>query len=312
MRTLVLSRSATIYTTRRLVEAARAAGHTVRVVDPARVEMHLDGHAGRLFVGGKEIGPTDVVIPRIGYSQTIYGLAVTNQLGLRGTPLLNSANAISTSRNKMRLLQLLVSQGVEVPATVMGRDPKSLKNMVRRVGGVPVLIKLLQGGPRIGVMVCASVQSMEAALEAMLGLGQDFIVQQYVRGERGKDVRALVVGGEVVAAVRRRAKAGRFHRTLRGGARFGTVELGLAHRRAAVAAARVVGLEVAAVGMMDVRGVPKVYEVDSSPGIREIEEVTGVDVAGAMIQRAVAVAVAAGRGDEPGHRPALARAAARR
>ncbi len=290
MHLTILSRSAKIHSTRRLVEASRAAGHRVRVLNPAEVEMRLDGDQATLSVAGKDVGPTDVVMPRFGLSQTTFGLAVLKQFSLRKVALLNTPDAIGVSRNTFRCLQRLVANGIAVPATVMGRDPKHLKAMVELVGGMPVLIKLIQGGGRTGVMVCESAQSMEATLEAVVGLGQDVIVQKYVRGNRGRDFRALVVGGEVVAAVRRRAESGRLHRTLRGGARFDKAVLPAEHARAALDAARVVGLEVAAVDLAEVRDEPKVYEVNSSPGLREMEQITGLDLAGAIVARAVSIA----------------------
>jgi ribosomal protein S6--L-glutamate ligase len=306
MHLTILSRSTAIHSTQRLVQAAKHRGHSVRVVNPAQVEMRIGAGEVALTVAGKEMGPTDAVIPRFGFSQTTFGLAVLKQFALRKVATLNSVDAIAISRNTFRCLQRLVADGIDVPATVMGRDPKHLKAMVELVGGMPVLIKLIQADARTGVMVCESVQSMEATLEAVVGLGQDVIVQKYVRGARGRDVRVVVVGGEVVAAVRRRAEPGRLHRTLRGGARFGKVDLPVSHARAAVAAARVVGLEVAAVDITDVNDEPKVYEVNSSPGIREIEQVTGLDVAGAMVARAVTIGGAAQRRTRLGRRRALA------
>jgi len=290
MQITILSRSAHIHSTRRLVEAARESGFAATVLNPAQVEMRLDREVAALSIGGKEVGPADVVIPRFGFSQTTFGLAVLKQFTLRKVPVLNPPDSIGTSRNTFRCLQRLVAEGVPVPATVMGKDPKHLKAMVELVGGMPVLVKLIQGGASTGVMVCESAQSMEATLEAVVGLGQDVIVQKFVRGPRGRDFRVIIVGGRVVAAVRRRAELGRLHRTLRGGAHFGKVELPEAHASAAKAAARVVGLEVAAVDIAEVSDGPKVYEVNSSPGLREIELVTGVDVAAAIVARAAALA----------------------
>jgi ribosomal protein S6--L-glutamate ligase len=307
MRLTILSRSAKIHSTQRLVEAARQLGHSARVLNPAQLEMRLDAGLATITLSGKDVAQCDVVIPRFGFSQTNFGLAALKQFTLRKVPILNPVEAIAISRNTFRCLQRLVAHGVDVPATVMGRDPKQLESMVELVGGVPVLIKIIQGGARTGVMVCESLQSLKATLEAVVGLGQDVIVQKYVRGAKERDVRAVVVGGEVIAAVRRRAETGRFHRTLRGGARFERVALPPAHARAAVAAVRVVGLEVAAVDITDVKVQPKVYEVNSSPGLREIEQVSGVDVAAAIVRRAVALARASAvEQARPGRRKAMA------
>jgi ribosomal protein S6--L-glutamate ligase len=291
MHLTVLSRSTSIYTTRRLVEAARARGATARVVDPLEVEMGL-GEAPALFWRRRRFPRSDVVIPRIGLSVHQYGLSVVNQLELMGIPVLNGAYGIAASRNKMRSLQLLAAAGVRVPRTVMASDPSGLKEMVKLVGGVPVLVKLLSANEKSGVMVCESLQSLEAALEAILGLGQNIVVQQYLRGAKGRDLRVLVVGGEVVAAMRRSPPLGRFSRTLRRGAQFEKAELPAAYAKVAAAAARVMRLEVCAVDMLDVKGLPRVFEVNSSPSIREAETACGVDAAGRIVDRALALAEA--------------------
>ena len=286
MHLTILSRSAAIYTTRRIAETARARGHRVRVLDPLEVEMKLGEGAPALFHRRQRFPRTDVVVPRIAASITPYGLAVVNQLQLRGVPVLNGAAAIAASRNKMQVLQLLAASGVAVPQTVMASDATGLRDMLRHVGGVPVLVKLLGPSEKGGVMICETLESLEAALEAILRLGQNIVVQQYVKAAKGRDLRALVVGGKVVAALRRRPAMGRFARTLRPGARFEQADIGQRPTRAAVEAARVVGLEVCAVDLLDVRGGPLVFEVNSSPGIREAEEGCEVDVAAAIVARA--------------------------
>jgi ribosomal protein S6--L-glutamate ligase len=296
----VLSRSPAIYTTRRIVEAARARGNRVRVLDPVQVEMKLGVDGPALFYRRGAFPRTDAVIPRIAPSITPYGLAVVNQLQLRGVLVLNGAAAIATSRDKMRCLQILAGGGVGVPDTVMASEASGLRELVKHVGGVPVLVKLLSTSERGGVMICETLESLEAALEAILGLGQDIVVQQYVKGTRGRDLRAIVVGGRIVAALRRRPRVGRFARTLARGARFDAAALTARQAGAALAAARVVGLDVCAVDLLDVRGRPLVFEVNSSPGIREAEEACGVDVAAAIVARAEWLAHAA----RPGRRAA--------
>jgi ribosomal protein S6--L-glutamate ligase len=289
----ILSRSTAIYTTRRLVEAARARGHRARVLDPVQVEMGLGGTRPALFYRRERFPRTDVVIPRIALSINQYGLAVVNQLQLLGVPVLNGSAGISASRNKMRCLQLLAGNGIGVPLTVMASNASGLKDMVKHVGGLPVLVKLISPTDRAGLMICETLQSLEAALEAILGLGQNIIVQGYVKGARGRDLRALVVGGEVVAALRRRPRPGRFARTLARGAKLEAFSLPPAYARVAVETARVVGLEVCAVDMLEVKGGPLVFEVNSSPGIREAEEACAVDVASAVVARAEALVATA-------------------
>ncbi|HEY0839104.1 MAG TPA: RimK family alpha-L-glutamate ligase [Vulgatibacter sp.] len=289
MRLVILSRSDKIYSTRRLVEAARERGIPTRVLNPMDCEMHLDGRSAHLYYRGKPLRPADAIIPRIAQSIAPYGLAVLNHLALSGAVLVNGADAISASRNKMRSLQLLTGHGIDVPPTVMARDPRSIKEMVPLVGGVPVLIKLLQGGERQGVMICETMPSLEAALEAILGLGQNLVVQQYVRGAGDMDLRAVVVGGEVRCAVRRIPRPGRLRRTLSKGARFEPVKLPPAFERTAVEAARILGLEVGAVDMLDHDGRARVFEVHSSPGLKELELATGHDLAGPIVEHALAL-----------------------
>lgn len=289
IRLMLLSRSDKIYSTRRLVEAARERGIPTRVLNPMDCEMHLDGRRAHLYYRGKRLRVADAIIPRIAQSIAPYGLAVLNHLALSGAVLVNGADAISASRNKMRSLQLLTGHGIDVPPTVMARDPRSIKEMVPLVGGVPVLIKLLQGGERQGVMICETMPSLEAALEAILGLGQNLVVQQYVRGAGDMDLRALVVGGEVRCAVRRIPRPGRLRRTLSKGARFEPVSLPPAFERTAVKAAAILGLEVGAVDMLDHDGRPRVFEVHSSPGLKELELATGHDLAGPIVEHALAL-----------------------
>ena len=291
MHLTVLSRSAAIFTTRRIVDAARARGHVARIVDPLQVEMRLGRDGPEIFHRGRDFPATDVVVPRIAPSISQYGLAVVNHLQLLGLPVMNGAPAIGLARNKMRVLQLLSASGVKVPRTVMASEPSGLRDMVRHVGGLPVLVKLLRGNEKTGVIVCETRQALESALEAILRLGQNTMVQQYLKGRLGGDLRVFVVGGRAVAALRRRPRVGRLSRNLGQGARFEGVRLGGEAERAAVAAARVVGLEVCAVDMLDAPGGPRVFEVHSSPGIREAEEACGADVAGAIVERAAELAV---------------------
>ncbi len=299
----ILSRSTAIYSTRRLMEAGSARGHNVRVLDPLRCEMHLGGKAANLFYQRQSLPPAQVVIPRIAQSINAYGLAVLNQYELRGVPVLNKATAIAQSRNTMRCLQLLSANQIPIPATVMASSASDLKAMVDLVGGVPVIVKVLQGGDRQGIMVCQSLQSMEAALEALLGLGHNLIVQQYVMERKGRDVRALGVGDRVVAAARRRRKSGRMYRSLARVASNEKVRLSDAFQELAVRAAQVVGLEVAAVDMLDLADGPRIFEVHSSPSLRELEATSGRDLADQIVAHAEhladAVALSAPRRRRP-------------
>jgi ribosomal protein S6--L-glutamate ligase len=281
----ILSRRAGIYTTRRLAQAARLRGARVRVLDPVRVEMHL-GDAPGAYYGRKRLAKTDVVVPRIAPSVQAYGLAVVNHFEMMGVPALNDAKGIAASRNKMRALQLLAAKGVPVPPTVMAANASDLKALVELVGGLPVLIKLLTPSERPLVMVCESLQSMEAALETVLSMGHNLVVQRYVRRKRERDLRALVVGPEVIAWVERRPRPGRLLHTLARGAKLKSVRVPAALDQLAVQAARVVGLEVAAVDLLEAAGGPMVFDVNSSPGLKGLENATGKDLALPIIGRA--------------------------
>jgi ribosomal protein S6--L-glutamate ligase len=291
MHLTILSRGTSVHTTRRLVEAARSLGHRSRVIDPLQVQMGLSGKGPQLFLNDRALGRTDVVIPRVAPSVGEYGLALVNHFDMGGVAVLNDAIAIDQSRNKMRLMQLLAREGIRVPPTVIGRGASELKKMVDVVGGFPVAIKILRTEERQGIIICESAQSMEAVAETVLAMGHDIIVQGYVKPGEGRDLRALVVGGEVVAAVRRQPKAGKLHFNLSIGARVTRARLTKSQREMAIESARVTGLEVAAVDLLALKsGVTQVFEVYSNPGLRDLEAATGDDLALPIIERALALA----------------------
>ncbi len=301
MKIVVLSRSRSIPSTKRLVEAAKARGHRVKVLDPTRVSVRLGRGRAELIYRQKRISVPDVVIPRIAPSIASYGLAIVDQFEAGGAVILNTASAIGLSRNPARCFQRLSAAGLDIPATVMSREVGDLQAMVEAVGGMPVLIKLLQGNERRGVMVCESRQSMEAALEAVLGLGHNIVMQEYVRTAQ-RDVRVFVVGGRALSAVSRIPRAGRLSRTLARFARIEACALTEPLREAAEAAAKLTGLEVCAVDLLETQsrkhGVrARIFELNPSPAILDMELATGVDLAGAVIARAEELV--AGRRPEP-------------
>ncbi len=291
MKLVVLSRSRSIPSTKRLIEAGLARGHQVRVMNPTQVTVRLGRGKAELYYRQKRITVPDAVIPRIASSIASYGLAIVDQFAAHGSVVLNSARAIGLSRNPARCLLRLSSAGLDIPATVMSREVEDLQAMVDQVGGVPVLVKLLQGSERRGVMVCESRQSLEAALEAVLGLGHNIVMQEYVRKAQ-RDVRVFVVGGRALAAVSRVPRPGRLSRTL---GRFAALEkcaLTDALRDSAEAAARLAELEVCAVDLLETQpkgtrpGRARIFELNASPALPEMEKVTGIDLATAIIQRA--------------------------
>jgi ribosomal protein S6--L-glutamate ligase len=284
MRIIILSRSPSLYSTSRLTLAARARGHEVTVIDPLEVQIVVRSGRPALFLTGADLPRVDLVIPRIGASISNYGLTVVRQFDLMGVPVLNGAVAISRSRDKLRALQLLSRRSISVPTTVCARSPAAVPESLQLVGGCPAIVKLQQGSQGIGTMIAETPQAVASLLETLWAMGQDIILQEYIRESKGRDVRAIVVGGRVVAAMRRTAKAGEFRSNLhRGGFGVG-VQLKPAYRVCAIAATKAMALEVAGVDMVETRSGPKVLEINSSPGLEGIERASGVDVARRIIE----------------------------
>ena len=295
MRFLILSRNASLYSTSRIVLAARARGHDVSVIDPLEFQIVVSRGKPSLLAGGSAVGRHDIVIPRIGASITNYGLAVVRQFDLMGVPVLNGAVSIARSRDKLRALQLLTRRKIDVPTTVCARSPAGVEAALGLVGGCPAIVKLQQGTQGIGTMIAETPQAVHSLLETFWAMGQDIVLQEYVRESKGRDVRVIVVGGRVVASMRRVAKAGEFRSNLHRGGRGDKVVLPRAYRSVAIRAAKAMGLEVAGVDMLEGKAGPKILEINSSPGLEGVERASGVDVAGAIITHAERYAVAHGR-----------------
>jgi len=287
---VVLSRKRSLYSTRRLVEAIKRHGHRPLVLDTLRCTMVLASRQPRLVYRGVEIRGAEVVIPRIGASITGYGLAVVNHFEMMGVPVLNGAMPISRSRDKLRCLQLLCREGLDVPRTVMAHDRSDVRWLVEEVGGLPVIIKLLKGTQGVGVMIAHSLQEVQTIVNTFWDLGQEVVLQEFVAESKGKDVRALVVGERVVGAMRRKAKKGEFRSNLHRGGEGRAVELPPAYEEAAVRAARLLGLELAGVDMLEGHTGPRLVELNSSPGFEGLEKATGEDIAGKIVEHALTFA----------------------
>lgn len=285
MRLLLLSRSASLYSTSRLVLAARARRHEILVADP--LDFHIVVTKGRptLFLGDLPSPAVDVVVPRIGASITSYGVAVVRQFDLMGVPVLNTAIAIARSRDKLRAMQLLTKKHIDVPTTVCARTPDAVPVALGLIG-TPAIVKLQQGTQGIGTMIAETPQAVSSLLETLWAMGQDIILQEYIAESRGRDLRAIVVGRRVVAAMRRQAKSGEFRSNLHRGGLGVRVQLDPRYEQAAIAATKVMGLEVAGVDMLESKTGPKILEINSSPGLEGIERTSGVDVAGAIVRHA--------------------------
>jgi ribosomal protein S6--L-glutamate ligase len=292
----ILSRNRKLYSTRRLVEAVKARGHRAKVLDTLRCDLVLARGTPRIFYRGEEVSGIDVVIPRIGASITGYGLSVVNQFDMMGVPVLNNSIPIARSRDKLRALQLLSRFGIDIPRTAMVRYRDEVPLAVEQVGGLPCIMKLIQGTQGVGVLIASSMSEVEGMLDTLWTLGQEILLQELIQESRGKDVRALVVGDRVVAAMRRTAREGEFRSNIHRGGEGQALELPREYSEAAVKAARVIGLEVAGVDMLESRGGPKIMEVNSSPGFEGLEGVTGLDIAGQYVDHAIEFARAAAAG----------------
>lgn len=292
----VLSRRRSLYSTRRLIEACARRGHEAIVLDPLQCSLSLARGAAMVSYRGLDGRPpeVDVVVPRIGASITEHGLAVVNQFEMMGVPLVNASQAIGRSRDKLHALQLLARAGVDIPKTVMTRHPSQIHRALELVGGPPAILKLVRGTQGIGVILAETEQSAQQVVETLFSIGMTVLVQEFVEESEGRDVRVVVVGGRAVAAMRRQARIGEFRSNVHRGATGTPLELPPAYARTARLACRAMRLQVAGVDLIESRQGPKVLEVNSSPGFEGIEECTGVDVAGAVVEHAAAHARRAG------------------
>jgi ribosomal protein S6--L-glutamate ligase len=284
MKIAILSRNSKLYSTQRLVEAGRARGHQVRVLDPLRCYMRIDSKQLVMHYKGKEIADYDAVIPRIGASVTFYGTAVVRQFEMMGTLVINRSDAILRARDKLRCLQLLAQQNIGLPATVFGDNPDDTSDLLAMLGKPPHVVKLVEGTQGTGVVLAEKLSSSRSVIEAFRGLYANFLVQEFVKEAKGADLRCFVVGGKVIAAMKRQAKAGEFRSNLHRGGTATSIKLSDAEVDAAVRSAAVMGLSVAGVDLLRSRRGPLVLEVNSSPGLEGIEGATGVDVAAGIVE----------------------------
>ena len=285
MRFVILSRGPRLYSTRRLAQAARARGHTVNVMDPLDFTMHVATRKPGLLYRSKPVDARriDGVILRIGASITFYGLAVVRQFEMLGVTALNESQAIARSRDKLRSFQILSRHDVGLPETGFAHRPAHIHEVMRQLGGPPVVIKLLEGTQGAGVVLAETFKAAKSVLDAFHAIDQNILVQHYVAESEGEDIRALVVGRKVVAAMTRKAVEGEFRSNLHKGGSAQEAKLSLPERKTAVAAAVALGLNVAGVDILRSKDGPVVMEVNSSPGLEGIEKATKCNVADEMI-----------------------------
>lgn len=279
----ILSRGARLYSTRRLRDAAVRRGHDTRVLDTLGFSMVVEPHAPGFLYQGRPLGSYQAVIPRIGASITFFGCAVVRQFEQMGVFTLATADAIGTARDKLRSIQVLSRQDVAFPPTVFLRDPARVGDALAAIGGPPAVIKVLEGTQGVGVILAETAESVQAIIETLQLARQNVLLQRFVAECRGRDLRAIVVGDRVVAAMRRTARRGEFRANVHRGGRAEGAVLAPEVAATAVRAARVLGLEVAGVDLLESKDGAKVIEVNASPGLEGIEEASGVDVADAMI-----------------------------
>ena len=279
MKILILSRNKNLYSTRRIFNAGINRGHEVRVVDYLRCYMNITSRKPTVYYGGESLGKADAVIPRIGASQTFYGTAVVRQFETMGSYCVNSSEAITASRDKLKSLQILAQDGINMPVTGFASHTMDIEGVIEKVGSVPLVMKLLQGTQGQGIVLAETRKAAESVMSAFRQLEADILVQEFIKESSGTDIRALVVGDNVVAAMRRIAPEGEFRSNVHRGGRTEQITLNQEEEKIAVEATSVLGLRIAGVDLMRSKRGPLVLEVNSSPGLEGIEASSGVDVA---------------------------------
>lgn len=285
MKIAILSRRHDLYSTRRLVEAANKRGHSADVIDTLRCYMNITSSRPTIHYKGEEITSYDAVIPRIGASITFYGAAVVRQLEMMNVFCVNDSVAITRARDKLRSLQLLSKKGIGLPITGFAHSPDEIKDLIKMVGGPPLIIKFLEGTQGIGVVLVETTKAARSVIEAFLGLKVNILVQEYIKETAGADIRCFVVGGKVVASMKRQAKSPEeFRSNLHRGGVASDIEITEEERTMAIRSAHILGLNVAGVDIVRSDRGPLIIEVNASPGLEGIEKATGKDVASSIIK----------------------------
>lgn len=284
MRIGILSTNPRLYSTRRLVEAGKERGHTMRIIDHRRCYMNITSHSPGVHYKGEAITDIDAIIPRIGASVSFYGTAVVRQFEMMGVYSVNESVAITRSRDKLRASQLLARKGIGLPVTGFANSPDDTDDLLDFVGGAPVVIKLLEGTQGVGVVLAETKKAAESVIEAFRGLKANFMVQEFIKEAGGADIRCLVIGDKVVASMKRQGKEGEFRSNLHRGGSASLIRITPEERSTAVRSAKVMGLNVAGVDLLRSNHGPVVLEVNSSPGLEGIENATGKNVAGTIIE----------------------------
>ncbi len=284
MKLAILSQDASLYSTSRLKVAAEERGHHVKVIDYMRCYINVSSESPCVMYAGKRLEQFDAIIPRVGASNTFYGTAIVRQFELMNVVSANGSQAISRSRDKLRCMQILAKEKVGLPITGFAHSTQDTDGLINMVQGAPLVIKLIEGTQGIGVVLAETHTSAKSMIEAFRGLSAHILVQEFIKESQGEDIRAFVVGGKVIAAMRRKAAQGEFRANIHRGGKSESVELSSEETETALRACRAVGLNVAGVDMLRSHSGPKVLEINSSPGLQGIEGATGINVAGLIIE----------------------------
>ncbi len=280
----ILSRNAGLYSTNRLVQAGLERGHTVEVIDPLKCDLIIEKKNPSVYYKGRYLTTTDAIIPRIGASITYYGTAVVRQFEMMNTFTTTTSQALVVSRDKLRSLQILSKQRLGLPKTIFTNYSRDVPEVINHVGGAPLIIKLLEGTQGLGVVLAETPNAAESVIEAFNGLEARVIIQEYIKEAKGADIRAFVVDGQIVGAMKRQGKEGEFRSNLHRGGTAQIIELTDEEENAAIKAAKAMGLGVAGVDMLQSDRGPLILEVNSSPGLEGIEKATGKDIAKTIIR----------------------------
>ncbi|WP_040280532.1 30S ribosomal protein S6--L-glutamate ligase [Psychroserpens damuponensis] len=283
MNIVILSRNANLYSTDRLVQEARSRGHKVEIIDPLKCDIIIEKEKPTIYYNDRYLDYVDAIIPRIGASVTFYGCAVVRQFEEMGVFTIATSDAIQRSRDKLRSLQRLSKAGIGMPKTVFTNYSRDVEEVIEHVGGTPVIIKLLEGTQGLGVVLAESKNAAESVLEAFNGLQARVIVQEFIKEAKGADLRALVVDGQVVGAMKRQGKEGEFRSNLHRGGSANIIKLDADELKLATNASKALKLPVCGVDMLQSARGPLLLEVNSTPGLEGIEGATGKNIAKAII-----------------------------
>lgn len=284
MRIAILSQNQNLYSTQRLFEAAKDRGHDIEVVNYLRCYMNITAKKPSIHYKGADLDIFDAIIPRISPRRTFYGTAIVRQLETIGTYSINPSIAITRSRDKLRSQQLLAMKGIDMPITGFAHAPSDIDDLIKMVGGTPLIIKLIEGTQGVGVVLAETKKAAQSVIQTLMGLNANIIVQEFIKESQGEDLRCFVVGDKVVAAMRRQAEPGEFRANIHRGGTAEVVKITKAEREAAIKAAKIMGLKMAGVDLLRSDRGPLILEINSSPGLEGIEKATNKNIAGMIIQ----------------------------